>query len=41
MLPLIAANLKIMSRNRQVTFWALFFPLMLVVVFGLFGPGHR
>jgi ABC-2 type transport system permease protein len=36
MLPLIAANLKIMSRNRQVTFWALFFPLMLVVVFGLF-----
>jgi ABC-2 type transport system permease protein len=25
-----------MARNRQAIFWALFFPLMLVVVFGLF-----
>ena len=25
-----------MARNRQAMFWALFFPLMLVVVFGLF-----
>jgi ABC-2 type transport system permease protein len=30
------ANLKMMARNRQAIFWALFFPLLLVVVFGLF-----
>ena len=35
MLSLTIANLKMMSRNRQATFWALFFPLLLVVVFGL------
>ncbi len=35
MLPLIRANLKMMVRNRQAVFWALFFPLLLVVVFGL------
>ncbi len=36
MVALIFANLKMMARNRQAIFWALFFPLMLVVVFGLF-----
>jgi ABC-2 type transport system permease protein len=41
---LTLANLRMMSRNRQAAFWALFFPLMLVVVFGLIdinavGPG--
>ena len=36
MLALTVANLKMLSRNRQTTFWALFFPLILVVVFGLF-----
>jgi ABC-2 type transport system permease protein len=36
MLALTLANLKMMARNRSTTFWALFFPLMLVVVFGLF-----
>ena len=36
MLALTVANLKIMARNRQTTFWALFFPLILVVAFGLF-----
>ena len=36
MIPLTLANLKMMVRNRQTTFWALFFPLLLVVVFGLF-----
>ena len=36
MLPLTLANLKMMVRNRNTTFWALFFPLLLVVVFGLF-----
>ena len=42
MLPLTLANLKMMARNRQTTFWALFFPLTLVVVFGLFdGFGDR
>jgi len=33
---LTLANLKMMSRNRQAAFWALFFPLLLVFVFGLF-----
>lgn len=36
MLPLTVANLKIMVRNRHTAFWALLFPLLLVVVFGLF-----
>ena len=36
MLALTVANLKMLARNRQTTFWALFFPLILVVVFGLF-----
>ena len=36
MLPLTIANLKMLGRNRQTVFWALFFPLILVVVFGLF-----
>ena len=36
MVALTWANLKMMARNRQAIFWALFFPLMLVVVFGLF-----
>ena len=36
MFALTIANLKMMVRNRQTTFWALFFPLVLVVVFGLF-----
>ena len=35
MLAFTLANLKMMARNRQATFWALFFPLLLVVVFGL------
>lgn len=35
MISLTLANLKMMVRNRQATFWALFFPLLLVVVFGL------
>ena len=36
MLAITLANLKMMSRNRQGLFWALVFPLLLVVVFGLF-----
>ena len=36
MLSLTLANLKMMVRNLSTTFWALFFPLMLVVFFGLF-----
>ena len=36
MVALTISNLKMMVRNRQTTFWALFFPLVLVVVFGLF-----
>ena len=36
MLALTLVNLKMLARNRQTTFWALFFPLVLVVVFGLF-----
>ena len=36
MLALLVANLKIMTRDRQAIFWALFFPLLLVSVFGVF-----
>ncbi len=36
MLTLVIANLKMLARNRQATFWAIFFPLLLVVAFGLF-----
>jgi ABC-2 type transport system permease protein len=36
MLALTVANLKMMARNRHTTLWSLIFPLMLVVVFGLF-----
>ncbi len=36
MLAITLANLKMMARNRQGIFWALFFPLLLVVVFGIF-----
>ena len=36
MFALTWANLKMMARNRQAIFWALFFPLLLVVVFGMF-----
>ena len=35
MLALTVANMKMMLRNRQTIFWALFFPLLLVVVFGM------
>ena len=35
MLAITLANLKMMARNRQGLFWALVFPLLLVVVFGL------
>ena len=35
MLALTVANIKMLARNRQATFWAIFFPLLLVVVFGL------
>ena len=40
MLPLTITNIKIMIRNRHSTFWALFFPLLLVIVFGLFQIGN-
>ncbi len=36
MLAITLANVKMMARNRQGLFWALAFPLLLVVVFGLF-----
>ncbi|MBI2936076.1 MAG: ABC transporter permease [Chloroflexi bacterium] len=36
MLALLVANLKMMVRDRQTLFWALVFPLIFVVVFGLF-----
>ncbi len=36
MLAITLANVKMMTRNRQGLFWALVFPLLLVVVFGLF-----
>jgi ABC-2 type transport system permease protein len=39
MFPLLAANLKMIARDRQSLFWALVFPLIFVVVFGLFDLG--
>ena len=33
---LLLANLKIIVRDHQALFWALVFPLIFVVVFGLF-----
>lgn len=36
LLHLVAANFKMLFRNRQSIFWALLFPLIFVVVFGLF-----
>ena len=33
---LTIANLKMLARDRQALFWALLFPLIFVVVFGLF-----
>ena len=36
MLAITLANIKMMLRNRQGLFWALVFPLLLVVAFGLF-----
>jgi len=36
MWSLLAANLKIMARDRQALFWALVFPFVLVMVFGVF-----
>ena len=40
MLPLLVANLKIMLRDRQALMWALAFPIILVVVFGIFDVGN-
>ena len=39
MLPLLVANIKIIVRDRQTLGWALLFPLIFVVVFGLFDLG--
>ena len=36
MVPLLAANLKMLLRDRQTLVWAVAFPVILVVVFGLF-----
>ncbi len=33
---LFTSNLKMFSRNRQASFWALFFPLIFTFIFGLF-----
>jgi ABC-2 type transport system permease protein len=36
LLHLTTANLKMLARDRQALFWALAFPLIFVIVFGLF-----
>lgn len=36
MLKLFWADLKMLFRNKQASFWALMFPLMFTVIFGLF-----
>ncbi len=39
-LPLLVVNLKMIARNRLALFWALVFPLIFVVIFGLFRLGE-
>ncbi len=39
MLALLVANIKIMARDRQALFWAMVFPFVLVMVFGVFDIG--
>jgi len=39
MLPMFIANIKMMVRDRQTIFWAVAFPVIFVVVFGLFDLG--
>ena len=36
MLSLFMANLKMLVRNREALFWALVFPILFIVVLGLF-----
>ena len=36
MLKLFLADLKMLTRNRQATFWALMFPIMFTFIFGFF-----
>lgn len=36
MLPLFLANVKMLVRNREALFWAMVFPLIFIVAFGLF-----
>ena len=38
LLHLTIANLKMLARDKQALFWALVFPLIFVIVFGLFFP---
>ncbi|HEX9775654.1 MAG TPA: ABC transporter permease [Actinomycetota bacterium] len=37
---LFVANVKMLARNRQALFWAMFFPVIFTVVFGLFRFGE-
>ena len=37
LLHLTIANIKMIARDRQAVFWALAFPVMMVVIFGLLG----
>ncbi len=41
LVALVLANLKMIVRNRQALFWALAFPLIFVVIFGLFFGGDE
>lgn len=40
LLKLTLANLKMIMRNRQAMFWSMAFPLIFVVVFGVFFRGQ-
>lgn len=41
MFKLLAADLKMLVRNKQALFWSLFFPIIFIVIFGLFfGKGN-
>ena len=41
LLHLTAANIKMIVRNRQSLFWAMAFPIIMLVVFGLIMRGTK
>jgi len=36
MFKLLWSNIKMTFRDKQAIFWSLFFPMMFIIIFGLF-----